>query len=66
LMAERERSGTLYWIDVDVESPAKLPDAAKLNGDASRILRLEIQPCGAAAAEGHPVPDAAQDKARPG
>ena len=66
LMAERERSGTVYWIDVDVESPAKLPDAAKLNGDVSRILRLEIQPCGAAAGESHPVPDLAQGKALPG
>jgi hypothetical protein len=66
LMAERERSGTVYWIDVDVESPAKLPDAAKLNGGVSRILRLEIQPCGAAAGESHPVPDLAQGKALPG
>ena len=66
LMAERERNGTVYWIDVDVESPAKLPDAAKLNGDVSRILRLEIQPCNAAAGSSRPVPDLAQGKALPG
>ena len=66
LMAERERSGTVYWIDVDVESPARLPDAAKLNGGVSRILRLEIQPCGAAAGESHAAPDLAQGKALPG
>ncbi len=66
LMAERERSGTVYWIDVDVESPAKLPDAAKLNGGVSRILRLEVQSCGAAAGESHPAPDLAQGKALPG
>ena len=66
LMAERERSGTVYWIDVDVESPAKLPDAAKLNGDGSRILRLEIQPCDAAAGDSHPAPDLAQGKVLPG
>jgi hypothetical protein len=66
LMAERERSGTVYWIDVDVEAPAKLPDAALLNGDGGRILRLEIQPCDAAASGSQPVPDLAQGRALPG
>ena len=66
LMAERVRSGTVYWIDVDVDSPAKLPDAAKLNGDASRIMRLGIQPCDAAAGSSRPMPDLAQGKALPG
>lgn len=44
-LAERERSGTVYWIDVDVEPPAELPDAASLHGDGGRILRLEVKPC---------------------
>ena len=66
LMAERERSGTVYWIDVDVEAPAKLPDAALLDGDGGRILRLEIQPCDAAAGGSHLVPDLAQGKVLPG
>ena len=66
LMSERERSGTIYWIDVDVESPAKLPDAALLNGDGGRILRLEIEPCDAAAGSSRPVPDLAQGKVLPG
>lgn len=66
LMAERERSGTVYWIDVDVEAPAKLPDAAQLVGDGGRILRLEIQPCDAAASSSRPVPDLAQGKVLPG
>jgi hypothetical protein len=66
LMAERERSGTVYWIDVDVESPAKLPDAALLDGDGGRILRLEIQPCDAAASGSRPVPDLAQGNVLPG
>ena len=65
-MAGRERSGTVYWIDVDVEAPAKLPDAALLNGDGGRILRLEIQPCDAAAGGSQPVPDLAQGGALPG
>lgn len=45
-VAERERSGTVYWIDVDVVPPAELPDAARLHGEGGRILRLEIRPCG--------------------
>ncbi|MDH4261006.1 MAG: hypothetical protein OEW16_12000 [Gammaproteobacteria bacterium] len=66
LMAERERSGTVYWIDVDVEAPEKLPDAALLDGDGGRILRLEIQPCDAAAGTSRPAPDLAQGRALPG
>ncbi|MGQ0383836.1 MAG: hypothetical protein ACT4UP_03995 [Gammaproteobacteria bacterium] len=45
-ITERERRGTVYWIDVDVEPPAQLPDAARLHGEGGRILRLEIRPCG--------------------
>lgn len=45
-ISERERRGQVYWIDVDIEDPAKLPDAARLYGDTGRILRLEILPCG--------------------
>ena len=66
LMAERQRSGTVYWIDVDVEAPAKLPDAALLDDNGGRILRLEIQPCDAAAGSSRPVPDLAQGGALPG
>lgn len=46
-ISERERSGTVYWIDVDVAPPATLPDAAQLHGEGGRILRLEVRPCGA-------------------
>lgn len=45
-LSERERRGTVYWIDVDVDDAARLPDAARLHGDTGRILRLEILPCG--------------------
>jgi hypothetical protein len=44
-VSERERSGTVYWIDVEVEPPATLPDAARLHGEGGRILRLEVKPC---------------------
>jgi len=44
-IVDRERAGTVYWIDVDVVPPATLPDAARLQGEAGRILRLEVTPC---------------------
>jgi len=66
MVAERERSGTVYWIDVDVEPPAKLPDAALQDDAGGRILRLEIQPCGAAASNSRPVPEVAQGNSLPG
>ena len=44
-ITDRERMGTVYWIDVDVVPPAELPDAAQLQGEGGRILRLEVQPC---------------------
>jgi hypothetical protein len=44
-IVDRERKGTVYWIDVDVVPPAKLPDAARLQGEGGRILRLEVNPC---------------------
>jgi hypothetical protein len=44
-IVDRERAGTVYWIDVDVVPPATLPDAARLEGEAGRILRLEVNPC---------------------
>jgi hypothetical protein len=45
-IVDRERRGTVYWIDVDVVPPAELPDAAQLHGEGGRILRLEVKPCG--------------------
>lgn len=49
-IVDREREGTVYWIDVDVVPPAVLPDAARLHGEGGRILRLEVTPCEADAA----------------
>ena len=49
-IVDRERTGTVYWIDVDVVPPAELPDAARLQGEGGRILRLEVKPCGEAGA----------------
>ena len=44
-IVDRERTGTVYWIDVDVVPPKELPDAARLQGEGGRILRLEVKPC---------------------
>jgi hypothetical protein len=44
-IVDRERTGTVYWIDVDVVPPAELPDVAQLQGEVGRILRLEVKAC---------------------
>ncbi len=44
-IVDRARTGTVYWIDVDVVPPAELPDAARLQEEGGRIFRLEIKPC---------------------
>ena len=49
-IVDRERTGTVYWIDVDVVPPRQLPDAARLQGEGGRILRLEVKPCSEAGA----------------
>jgi len=42
---ERQRTGTVYWIDVDVDSPEQLPDPASFEDQGGRIFRLEVKPC---------------------
>jgi hypothetical protein len=44
-VAERQRSGTVYWIDVDIASPEQLPDPATYDDGSGRIFRLQVQPC---------------------
>ena len=44
-IVDRERTGTVYWIDVDVAPPAELPDAVQLQGEVGRIVRIEGTPC---------------------
>ena len=44
-VSERRRSGTVYWIDVDVAAGRQLPDTSSLEGGAGRIFRLEVKPC---------------------
>ncbi len=64
-LAERDRSGTVYWIDVEAERASQLPDPSRFTGSAGRILRLEIQACGAEAQGSQPVPEVANSGAKP-
>jgi hypothetical protein len=41
----RQRSGTVYWIDVDFEGDVPQLDLVRFEGEAGRILRLEIKTC---------------------
>lgn len=54
-VAERQRSGTVYWIDVDIRKPEELPDPATYDGDSGRIFRLQVQPCDPAGQSSQPV-----------
>jgi hypothetical protein len=54
-VAERQRSGTVYWIDVDIRSPEELPDPASYDGGSGRIFRLQVQPCDLAGESSEPV-----------
>lgn len=65
-LSERDRSGTVYWIDVEADRPEALPDPARFVGAAGRILRLQIQPCDAEGRNSRPVPEVANSNALPG
>jgi len=64
-LAERERRGTVYWIDVDVRSASQIPDPAGFDG-GGRIVRLEVKPCDAEGRASEPVPSAGVPDGRPG
>lgn len=66
VIVSRERTGTVYWIDVD-HDPAAVPiDTSQLQGEAGRILRLRIEPCGPEATLSEPVPEAGAPPGVPG
>ncbi len=54
-ISERQRSGTVYWIDVDIRSPEQLPDPATYDSGSGRIFRLEVQPCDVAGQNSEPI-----------
>jgi hypothetical protein len=44
-IADRKRTGNLYWIDVDLKATDSLLNPADLQNDAGRIVRLEVKGC---------------------
>jgi hypothetical protein len=65
-VTERQRSGTVYWIDVDVRTPEQVPDPATFEGNAGRIFRLEVKPCDLAGQNSEPVRPAGLPDGVPG
>ena len=44
-IAERKRTGNVYWIDIDLKPTDRLLNPAELQGEAGRILRPEVKSC---------------------
>jgi hypothetical protein len=44
-IADRKRSGNVYWIDIDLKPTDSLLNPADLQGEAGRIVRLEVKGC---------------------
>lgn len=49
-IADRKRTGNVYWIDIDLKPTDGLLNPADLQGEAGRIVRLEVKGCPAAGA----------------
>ena len=48
-IADRKRTGNVYWIDIDLKPTDGLLNPEDLQGEAGRIVRLEIKGCPAVA-----------------
>jgi hypothetical protein len=44
-IADRKRTGNVYWIDIDLKPTDGLINPADLQGEAGRIVRLEVKGC---------------------
>ena len=44
-IADRRRTGNVYWIDIDLKPTDSLLNPADLQGEAGRIVRLEVKGC---------------------
>lgn len=44
-IADRKRTGNVYWIDIDLKPTDGLLNPADLQGEAGRIVRLEVKGC---------------------
>ncbi len=44
-VADRKRTGSVYWIDVDLKATDGMLNPSDLQGEAGRIVRLEVKGC---------------------
>jgi hypothetical protein len=49
-IADRKRTGNVYWIDIDLKPTDSLLNPADLQGEAGRIVRIEVKGCPASVA----------------
>ncbi len=49
-IADRKRIGSVYWIDIDLKPTDGMLNPADLQGEAGRIVRLEVKACPSPAA----------------
>ena len=56
-VSERQRTGTVYWIDIDVRGAGQVPDPASFESESGRILRLTLTPCEAESRDSRAVPE---------
>jgi hypothetical protein len=47
-IADRKRTGNVYWIDIDLKPTDGLLNPSDLQGESGRIVRLEVKGCPAA------------------
>jgi hypothetical protein len=50
VMADRKRSGSVYWLDVELKQPGQPIDPAILSSQPGQIVRVESHPCPASSA----------------
>lgn len=48
-IADRKRTGDVYWIDIDLKATDSVLKPSDLQGESGRIVRLEVKACPAAA-----------------
>jgi hypothetical protein len=44
-VADRKRNGNVYWIDIDLKATDGMLNPTELQGEAGRIVRLEVKGC---------------------
>jgi hypothetical protein len=50
-VADRKRNGNVYWIDIDLKPTESTLNTTDLQGESSRIVRLEVKSCPAPSAQ---------------